>query len=177
VKITVIATGFRDQMPERRARMLNVEEVPVVAVPVVSSGNWMREQEPQAAPAAPRFLSETEDETENAEEPIFFASAAPGVATTVTVAAAPATANDYAKEYGVERESVSAAAESRPSIVEAAVEAKPAPRDYASEFTESQRSVKEPDESTQGGPALFAEPGAAQDRDLDVPTFLRRLHF
>src|ERR1700761_3895397 len=26
VKITVIATGFRDQMPERRARMLNVEE-------------------------------------------------------------------------------------------------------------------------------------------------------
>ena len=30
VKITVIATGFRDQMPERRARMLSVEEAPVV---------------------------------------------------------------------------------------------------------------------------------------------------
>ena len=29
VKITVIATGFRDQMPERRARMLNVEEAPL----------------------------------------------------------------------------------------------------------------------------------------------------
>src|SRR5579859_4194608 len=28
VKITVIATGFRDQMPERRARMLSVEEPP-----------------------------------------------------------------------------------------------------------------------------------------------------
>ena len=26
MKITVIATGFRDQMPERRARMLSVEE-------------------------------------------------------------------------------------------------------------------------------------------------------
>ena len=45
VKITVIATGFRDQMPERRARMLNVEETPVVSVPVVAPGNWMREQE------------------------------------------------------------------------------------------------------------------------------------
>ncbi len=38
VKITVIATGFRDQMPERRARMLNVEEMAVVSVPVVAAG-------------------------------------------------------------------------------------------------------------------------------------------
>ncbi len=36
VKITVIATGFRDQMPERRARMLSVEEAPVVSVPLAS---------------------------------------------------------------------------------------------------------------------------------------------
>ncbi|HUD66032.1 MAG TPA: cell division protein FtsZ, partial [Candidatus Sulfotelmatobacter sp.] len=35
VKITVIATGFRDQMPERRARMLSVEDAPVISVPVV----------------------------------------------------------------------------------------------------------------------------------------------
>jgi len=34
VKITVIATGFRDQIPERRARMLSVEEAPVVSVPL-----------------------------------------------------------------------------------------------------------------------------------------------
>ena len=38
VKITVIATGFRDQMPERRARMLTVEEAPVLSVPVVRRG-------------------------------------------------------------------------------------------------------------------------------------------
>jgi cell division protein FtsZ len=37
VKITVIATGFRDQMPERRARMLNVEESPVSSVPLLST--------------------------------------------------------------------------------------------------------------------------------------------
>jgi cell division protein FtsZ len=36
VKITVIATGFRDQMPERRARMLSVEEAPVVSIPITA---------------------------------------------------------------------------------------------------------------------------------------------
>jgi cell division protein FtsZ len=46
VKITVIATGFRDQMPERRARMLTVEEAPVVSVPVLTNENWMREPMP-----------------------------------------------------------------------------------------------------------------------------------
>src|SRR5271157_6157763 len=51
VKITVIATGFRDQMPERRARMLSVEESPVVSVPVMAPDNWM--QEPAAAAPDP----------------------------------------------------------------------------------------------------------------------------
>src|SRR5664280_949759 len=37
VKITVIATGFRDQMPERRERMLSVVEAPVVSVPPASA--------------------------------------------------------------------------------------------------------------------------------------------
>src|SRR6202012_4398819 len=50
VKITVIATGFRDQMPERRARMLNVEELPVISVPVLPSENWMREKAPAPLP-------------------------------------------------------------------------------------------------------------------------------
>ena len=92
VKITVIATGFRDQMPERRARMLTVEEVPVVSVPIVAADNWMREpatmqsmpapsvtveetavdapvpaSEP-AAPPAPRFMSQDEDMEEDMEE-------------------------------------------------------------------------------------------------------------
>ena len=88
VKITVIATGFRDQMPERRARMLNVEETPVVSVPVVSSGSWMRESKPEPAAQPARFMSEDDDaETENADDGFFFAAAAPGVSTTVTVAA------------------------------------------------------------------------------------------
>src|SRR3954454_20792134 len=46
VKITVIATGFRDQMPERRARMLTVEEAPVISVPVLTTDNWLRDPVP-----------------------------------------------------------------------------------------------------------------------------------
>jgi cell division protein FtsZ len=36
VKITVIATGFRNQMPERRERMLSVQEPSVVSIPLDS---------------------------------------------------------------------------------------------------------------------------------------------
>ena len=58
VKITVIATGFRDQMPERRSRMLDVASTPVMSVPVIAPDTWMRE--PKAAPL--RFMSEIEEE-------------------------------------------------------------------------------------------------------------------
>jgi cell division protein FtsZ len=170
VKITVIATGFRDQMPERRARMLNVEDVPVVSVPVVAPGTWMREPEPEPAPAAPRFMSE-EEETAGVEEPIFFASAAPRVATTVTVAAPPAITGDRAKESAMQREEASNAVETQPEPHHSA-QAKPAPRDYATEFVDAPRAMSE-----SSSPAAFAEPETAPDRDLDVPTFLRRLHF
>jgi len=174
VKITVIATGFRDQMPERRARMLNVEEVPVVSVPVMT-GNWMREPEPAPVPAMPRFMSEEEDAPETADEPIFFASAARGVATTVTVASQPAmTSANLAKDLGVDQQGVCAAPEMQANSGDRA-ETKPAPRDYAPEFVETPRAVQEP--AAPSGPSLFADPGIPTERDLDVPTFLRRLQF
>src|SRR5579885_2038216 len=75
VKITVIATGFRQEMAERRARMLNVEDGAILSVPVMSSENWMAEQTPvtiskasvspvfeaPAPPPPPRFMSEDEE--------------------------------------------------------------------------------------------------------------------
>jgi cell division protein FtsZ len=167
VKITVIATGFRDQMPERRARMLNVEDAPVVSVPVVAPGTWMREPEPEPEPAAPRFMSEEEDA--GAQEPIFFASAAPRVATTVTVASPSAA--DRALESAALRDSSPAGPET-PLNPGQGAKAKPAPRDYATDFVEAPRAMAEPS----GSPAV-TEPEAGADRDLDVPTFLRRLHF
>src|SRR6185437_10496799 len=75
VKITVIATGFRDQMPERRARMLNVEDTPVVSVPVIAADTWMREPEAKPEePRPPRFMSEDED---GEDEKLFFSSSQP----------------------------------------------------------------------------------------------------
>jgi cell division protein FtsZ len=179
VKITVIATGFRDQMPERRARMLNVEDVPVVTVPVMAPGNWMREADSAPAPATPRFMSQEEDEPETTNEPIFFASATRGVATTVTVATQPAiTAANLAKEFGVEQERAAAATEMKAAPAATAEPAKPAPKDYVAEFTETPNAVQEPAEPVaQSSPSLFADPGVPHDRDLDVPTFLRRLQF
>ena len=174
VKITVIATGFRDQMPERRARMLNVEETPVVSVPVVAPGNWMRESEPEpASPQPPRFMSEENDAAaENSEEGFFFAATAPGVATTVTVAAP---ANEVA---GRGMESVGAdhnAARSQFSDDAVEQDSDLQRRDFAADFAGTPRGAAEP--GSQSASALFAGPAEQPERDLDVPTFLRRMKF
>jgi len=149
VKITVIATGFRDQMPERRARMLNVEEMAVVSVPVVATDSWMREKAPvpPPAPAPPRFMSEEED-----EEPT--------------------------DDVDAEPEFVVAAA--RPNRVEIAEEPAfvPLPRDYASDFGNSARTpaITEEHAALPAVSPLAAAP-SDEERDLDVPTFMRRMKF
>ena len=143
VKITVIATGFRDQMPDRRARMLNVEELPLVSVPVMATDAWMREKAPAPppAPAPPRFLSEDEDEDTVETEPEFVAAAV------------------------------------RPSRTESIEEPAfvPLPRDYASDFGNSVRTPAITEEQEAVSP-LAAGP-AEEERDLDVPTFMRRMRF
>jgi cell division protein FtsZ len=149
VKITVIATGFRDQMPERRARMLNVEELPVVSVPVVAADSWMREKPPVAppAPAPLRFMSEEEDE-------------------------------ESGDDVDAEAEFVAAAV--RPNRVEIAEEPgfAPLPRDYASDFGNSARTPVITEEHV-AEPAVSPLTAASGDeeRDLDVPTFMRRMKF
>jgi len=171
VKITVIATGFRDQMPERRARMLSVEEAPVVSVPMtsvplVAPGNWM--QEPAAAPdpAPARFLSQDEEPEEETA----------GI--------------------GVEAQPVQTALEDDPTYVHAELElvAAPArprfakmpeepaytllPRDYASDFDNGMRGpVAMGEPQAQPAAALFSEADEEAQRDLDTPAFLRRLKF
>jgi cell division protein FtsZ len=187
VKITVIATGFRDQMPERRARMLNVEEAPVVSVPVVAPGNWLRESDAAPKPARARFMSEEEETaTENSDDAFFFAAAAPGVATTVTMAThqTMAEAGD-AMEFAMQHENATAPAMEQFDAQESEPESKAPPRDYAADFEETPRRAMEQDraeqemaEQAQGPePSLFPEAAGEQERDLDVPTFLRRLKF
>ncbi len=168
VKITVIATGFRDQMPERRARMLNVEETPVVTVPVVAPENWMRETQPltEKVPTQPRFQSEEED----GGMPIAQAPASSTASAHSAVAHAVAVAEPQQ----------ASASSTRPQFAELAEEPAytPLPRDYAPEMGDempSAATVEEP--AATADSSLFAEPAEQPERDLDVPAFMRRLQF
>jgi cell division protein FtsZ len=161
VKVTVIATGFRDQMPERRARMLSVEEKESGTVPVVAADNWLSdgpEKEAEEAPQA-RFMSQDEDETE--DEKMFFSSSAPAVATTVTVAP------EAAAVLADEQEPITLHGTAPQD------EQKEPPYDYGTEFPAdmNERAQQVP------APPLFPESGEADHRDLDVPAFMRRSQF
>ncbi len=195
VKITVIATGFRDQMPERRARMLSVEEAPVVSVPVsvpvVAPDSWMREpvqdaaptpmqypepappavQTPPAAPAPPRFMSQDEDAA--SEQAFFFSSATPTVATTITVAAPP-----VRTEPEMAPAPITIATVEEERFIEPEPEM-PQHRDYAAELTQALRNAAADQQelAPASTSSLFAETNAVAERDLDVPAFLRRLKF
>jgi len=180
VKITVIATGFRDQMPDRRARMLNVAEMPVVSVPVVTAGNWMREAAPVLA-QAPRFQSEDEEAEEEpivAGEPAFFAAsamAAPQNGSALPVAKAP-------REPKRKADPDTDAETAHPRFAELAEETvyTPLPRDYAADFTSGARGPAAPAAEEQRAPAataLFSNTEQEPDHDLDVPAFMRRGQF
>jgi len=188
VKITVIATGFRDQSPERRARLLNVEEEPVVSapadsapvasVPVVAPDNWL--PEPVSAPAPARFLSQDEDEEEvlkaaRLDAPAPFFAPAPVVDSARNVAPLVQAA------AAVEPAQMEVAAEpARPKFAELSEEPAytPLPRDYSAEFTGGARVPGTPEEF-RGSPAStpYHETDEEAQRDLDKPAFLRRLGF
>jgi cell division protein FtsZ len=194
VKITVIATGFRDQMPERRARMLSIGEVivaeePVVSVPVMAPATWMNEPKPTPeaikAAVAP-FLSQTEEEAgENEEEYLFgssnatAASQASVVAPAVQAVAAPRFDPDFDSEFGTGAPELVVAA-ARPQFAEMSEEPTytPLPRDYAADFGSGAQGEEPVEERVaQAAPALFQGGEEESQRDLDTPTFLRRLRF
>jgi cell division protein FtsZ len=207
VKITVIATGFRDQMPERRARMLTVEEAPVVSVPVMAPDIWLHEPAapavepapvapapvvaapiiaevkapaPPAPPAPPRFMSEDE-ESEPAvvpqEDASFFAAPEPEIAVAISDEEAFEQSFD---EHFSQFEPEVAAAPARPKFAELDEEPvyTPLPRDYASDLGNGLR-VSSPLDDPRGMPAsaMYADKGQDPERDLDVPAFMRRLQF
>jgi len=183
VKITVIATGFRDQMPERRARMLSVEEAPVISVPLVSvplvaPGSWMSEPALASAaaptPGPARFMSqdeEPEEETVDADEPVFFSVSAG------STAGAAATLLQTARQLEPAPEMVGAAA--RQKSAEPAEEPvyTPLPRDFAGDFDSGRDPVALEEQMAKPAPALFPEAEEEAQRDLDVPAFMRRLQF
>jgi cell division protein FtsZ len=191
VKITVIATGFRDQMPERRARMLSVEDTPIISVPVLSADNWMREPvavtpQPIAEQKHSRAEAEVQQPTaEPAAEPASAEPPAPpaprfmsedeemdqrpAVEEPVYVAEAPA---GSAPAQGFE-DFFADQVPARPRFAELSEEPvyTPLPRDYAGDLGNGVRPSADP------VPALFAEKSEEAERDLEVPAFMRRPKF
>ena len=228
LKITVIATGFRDQSPERRARMLSVDEasvfsapvasvasvplgsvsvsaapgpvpvsapsapvsapavsVPPASVPLVAPENWMQEPAPApvVAPPPPRFMSqdeesEEEDFEDGGEGAFYTASAQSAVAASVAVPRVQPAVEAASGFVAEELEPIATPA--RPQFAELAEEPAFATQswDYTPEPAGNARGpAAANDQPTQPASSLFTEPGEEAQRDLDTPTFLRRLRF
>jgi cell division protein FtsZ len=192
VKITVIATGFRDQMPERRARMLSVEEAPVVSVPMLSvppasvplvaTDNWFDEPElvSRPAPAPARFLSQDEEDAQNAvpedesEEDTFFSASAPVSDPAVVAAPLADAARSSEPEQGNDSSSPA-----WPKFAELSEEPvyTPLPRDYALDFGSGRSPAMPDDRRTGPAGAVFSESAEEAQQDLDTPAFMRRIQF
>ena len=116
-------------------------------------------------------MSEDEDEqSAHSDESFHFTSSAPAVATSISVASA-------ARPADPEMEQIIPNA--KPRVVEVIEEA-PEPRmpiDFATDFPSAPRELAPQMEYVPSKPAsLFPEP-AGEDRDLDVPAFMRRAQF
>jgi hypothetical protein len=119
-------------------------------------------------------MSEEDDSASGTEEGFFFAAAAPGVATTVTVAAQAKEAAGRGVSFAGDEES---ATSNRSQFVSSETETETdlQRRDFASDFAGTPRGAAEP--GAEAALAMFAGPAEQPERDLDVPTFLRRHKF
>jgi cell division protein FtsZ len=159
VKITVIATGFRQESPERRERMLN--SVLNVYVPPVS---FVRAE---SAGAAPRFASEMREET--AAGPLHRATDEPVIVYSGSHVRAEESAV-VAPETGVYSPEIDfLASDSLPDT------------DRGERLQEPETVLTEPPAMVAAGfqPLMFPggiapDGGEGHEEDLDVPTFMRR---
>jgi len=187
VKITVIATGFRDQMPERRARMLDVEATPVVSVPVVAPDSWMKEPKHDTHHAPLRFMSEVEEDEavpqvrDSAPAQVAKTEVAEPVpvAMTVSVLETPERETNPLEEFGgrfgYQPETPPPPARPRFAELSEAPAYAPLPRDYATEL-HSTDALRSPG-AVPNAAAVFAQQAEPEHTDLDVPAFLRRGQF
>jgi len=144
--------------------------------------------EPKPTPEAFRaavapFLSQTEDEAGENEEG-FFGSSNATAASQASVAvvervAAPRFDPDFDSEFETGEAGMVAAA-AKPQFAEMSEEPTytPLPRDYAADFgTGTQGENAAAEGVAQSASALFEGGEEESQRDLDTPTFLRRLRF
>jgi cell division protein FtsZ len=186
VKITVIATGFKEQMPERRARMLSVEDAPVISVPVVAPDTWLREPAHPTPAPEPVLVPELEP------EPVMAHAAA-------AVSERPRFMSEELEEelatllpqYIPQRATLHATPEAEPAISIHMDEVPAQPAAAAPRFAElgfaetaSPHNQAPLGNGTRQAPALeerrplptgtFFEENTDHERDLDVPAFMRR---
>jgi cell division protein FtsZ len=204
VKITVIATGFREQMPARRAFMLTVQEAPVISVPILPADNWLREPvkavsaelapaahlepvEPEPAvpaaaieerapapPPAPRFMSEVEEMEESGET---VEEEEPTLAA-ATAAVSARTVEDEIAAF--DQLFADSGIPARPRFAELSEESpyKPLPRDYAADLGNGVRPPAPTDEPRPRSIGeLFSDKPEELERELEVPAFMRRSPF
>ncbi|MGH9590691.1 MAG: hypothetical protein ACRD25_09855, partial [Terracidiphilus sp.] len=170
----------------RRARMLSVEDapvsaVPVMSVPVMAPDNWLHEEE-EAEPEPARFLSQDEQETEevkSGERFYFSSSQAATISTTVNVVGGATKGEDRAVSDTAHAVGSGAPRDGqRNSESGGQKEYTPLPRDYAQELAaETHAPAPRVENRAQSAPAVFPDPGAEPEADLDVPAFMRRLQF
>ena len=172
VKITVIATGFRDQMPERRSRMLDVAATPVVSVPVVAPDHWMKETDP----APLRFMSEIEEANEPESSSETLASYVPqseqvteNTETQIPDVAPTLHEAEFVTEY--------VSAPPRFAELAEAPAYAPLPRDYPADMRAFSGATEAGRNSNASSTVFSQTTEDHEQQDLDVPAFLRRGHF
>jgi cell division protein FtsZ len=197
VKITVIASGFREQMPERRARMLNVEETPVISIPqspapvaqisLVPRNDEIHEPvaAPVLAPKPARFQSQEEEENEAEtaesekaaeEEAVKAEDSSPWGKDGFFTDPAPSEPATDSKEPPMEAAAAMepekmepAAAPAPPRLAEIAEEPAytPPPRQYYPTFTNGERGPAALDEN-RAGPDAMLFPSTEEDTLPDL---------
>jgi len=200
VKITVIATGFREQMPERRKRLMEAAEAPVVSIPIspapvaqislVSRNEGSREPAPAPVltPKPPRFLSQEEENEEEsvAQEKVETASNPgkwdeDGFFSEPTTAKESAAAAEPPAETAMPAEPEETEWETTPApprfaeLAEEPAYTQP-PRDYYPAYPSGARNRPVLDDyRAQPGSMLFPEANEDAQPDLEKPTILRNL--
>jgi cell division protein FtsZ len=174
VKITVIATGFRQESAERRQRMLSTVPVEVHATDASAE---------QAPPARPRFASEMEEEEAAAPElvpvsvqdvfSVFrqptrqpeIAVDAPSPAIESAPIAEPAPAPQPQSRY----EPISVSTESSSEAL-----SQDSPQEQSSASSSSESNAFFPDPAPIPSPARFEELAFENRDDLEIPAFMRQ---
>jgi cell division protein FtsZ len=180
VKITVIATGFKQQeMPQRRERMLAEATLPTMRYDVPIAPRVTN-----ARPTAPRFASETVPEAVVASAPVVeLKETTPAVEIRVVEVKAPQELvpvaasvfdDDFFKSHSSREDAVEAAMPERyrePAHIGVASHVHP--EDLRSATVE--RPVAEPSgRASAFGGAVAVSADHAEPDELDIPAFLRR---